>query len=67
MGILTGIANGLKAIGALFGWAQQRDAEENTPTQQANAEAGQIQKDKTQAAQDVQNPDLTKLRDDVAE
>lgn len=39
MGITTAIANGLKAVAAVFGFARQRDAENNSPEMQANAAA----------------------------
>lgn len=39
MGIFSLIANALKAFAGVFGWAQQRDAEKNTPEMRANAAA----------------------------
>jgi len=39
MGLLDSISNGLKAVAAVFGWAQQRDAEKNSPEMIANAHA----------------------------
>jgi hypothetical protein len=33
---LSAIGNFFKAAAAYFGWAQQRDAEKNSPTMQAN-------------------------------
>lgn len=39
MRIIDAIGSVFKAIANYFGWAQQRDAERNTPAMQANAAA----------------------------
>ena len=66
MGILAALANGFKAVGALFGWAQQRDTEENTPAMQSNSEASQVQAAKDRAAAEIASPDPAALEKDVS-
>ena len=62
--IITSI---FSAIGNFFGFAKEKQSLENSPEMQANAQAKLIEQDKTRAAIDVGNLDLTKLRNDVSE
>lgn len=55
-----------QAIAGFCGWGKQRDLELNTPAQQANAAAKDVQADRDQAAKDVQSEDLTQLEKDVS-
>ncbi len=64
LGFLKSLFGATKAVSSEL---KQRDAEQNTPSQQSNAEAKQIQQDKAKAAQDIADPDLDQLRKDVAE
>lgn len=61
------IASLFSAIAGFFDFSKQRQSLNNTPEMQANAQAKQIQADKARAASDVNNPDLTNLRNDVSE
>lgn len=70
MGLLAAISNGLKALASVFGWAQQRDGEENSPEMQENAAAATRQKIAEQAAKDAlaaTNANLDKIRQDASE
>ena len=66
MGLVALIGNAFKALAAFCGWGKQRDAEMNTPQQQSNAQAQQIQKDRDKAATDIKNPNQTNLDRDIA-
>ena len=66
MGIIAAIGNGFKAVASFFGWRTQRDALENSPAQQSNAEAAQVQADRDKAARDIANPDQAQLDKDVS-
>ena len=66
MGMLSAIGQGLKAIGAIFSWAQQRDAEENAPAMQANAAARADADAEAQAAKDVNAADPTGFEKDIS-
>jgi hypothetical protein len=39
MGVIDSIGSAFKAVASFFGWAQQRDAEKNSPEMKANAAA----------------------------
>lgn len=66
MVVLEIISNGLKAVAAIFGYGQQRDAEKNTTDQRSNAEAAQIQTDKDTARAEIASGDDAALEKDVA-
>jgi len=61
------IASLFSAIANFFDFSKQKQALKNTPEIQSNADAKIVQADKTKAINDVNNPDITKLREDVAE
>lgn len=61
------IASLFSAIANFFDFSKQKQALKNTPEMQSNADAKIVQADKTKAINDVNNPDITKLREDVAE
>jgi hypothetical protein len=69
----AGISNFFKAVGAFFGWAQQRDSEENSPEMRANAQAATDAKVAADASRTVADagkgdPDaMEKLRKEAAE
>ena len=67
MGIFASIANGLKAIAAIFGYAQQRDAEQNSATMQANAAAKTEQTMKDAAAKAIAERNAEEIRRRLAE
>lgn len=64
LSILSGVFN---AIANFFGFAKDSLSVKNTPELQSNAEAKTVEKEKAKAIQDVNNNDLTDLRNDVAE
>ena len=66
MGVLDLISNAFGAVKEFFGWTGKRSDLNNTPSQQSNAEAAQIQKDRDKAAADIANPDQTDLGKDLA-
>ena len=61
------IASLFSAIAGFFDFSKQRQSLNNTSEMQANAQAKQIQADKARAASDLNNLDLTNLRNDVSE
>lgn len=61
------ISSLFSAIANFFGFSKQEQSLNNTPEMQSNADAKVVQADKIQAINDVNNPDITKLREDVAE
>jgi len=61
------IASLFSAIANFFDFSKQKQLLNNTPEMQSNADAKIVQADKTKAINDVNNPDITKLREDVAE
>jgi len=61
------ISSLFSAISGFFGFSKQEQSLNNTPEMQSNADAKVVQADKTKAINDVNNPDITKLREDVAE
>ena len=65
MGILSAISNGLKAVASIFGWAKQRDSEENSPAMQTNAAAQTDATATAKAVADVNNPDQTAFEKDI--
>jgi len=67
MGLLSAIANGLKAVAAFFTWAGQRDAENNAPEMQARAQGQTDQEIKDAAAKTVATHDTTQFEKDIAE
>ena len=67
MGIFDAIAGALKAVAAIFGYRQQRDAEQNSPQMQANAAADTRERIAQKAAEDVAAKTLDQLRKDAAE
>lgn len=66
MGIIEAVGGFLKAVAAVFGYRQQRDAEQNTPDQRSNAEAEQIQKDRDEIRKDIREGDPAKLDKDFS-
>lgn len=66
MGIWSGIVKGFQAVAAVFGWAQQRDAEENSPEMQAAAAAKTAAAAKAQANSDVTSGNLAQEQKDVS-
>jgi hypothetical protein len=67
MGVFEAIGNALKAIASVFGWAQQRDAEENTPALQGNAAAKTNDELLKKAEADAAAGDLDQIQKDDAE
>jgi len=71
MDVLAAISNGLKAVAAFFGYAQQRSSAQNTPAMQANATAKADAATADRAAGEVSTAlktnDLDELRKDAAE
>lgn len=65
MGVLTAIGNAFKAVGTIFGWAKQKDAEENTPAMQQNAAATADQKVADQANKEVGAQDQQAIDKDL--
>ena len=61
------IASIFQAIGQLFGFMKQNQDYRNSVDIKSNVEAETIAKDKELAIVDINNPDLEKLRKDVAE
>jgi len=61
------IASLFSAIANFFDFSKQKQSLNNTAEMQSNADAKVVQADKIQAINDVNNPDITKLREDVAE
>jgi len=61
------IASLFSAIANFFDFSKQKQSLNNTAEMQSNADAKIVQADKTKAINDVNNPDITKLREDVAE
>ena len=53
-------------LGEACGLIKQKDAEENTPEQQANAQAALIAADQARAAKDIANPNPADLEKDVS-
>lgn len=66
MGILAAISNGFKAFASFMGWAQQRDAEKNSPAMQAAAAAEAQQKQEDEIVNNVAKGDLDAIRKDDA-
>lgn len=69
MNPLSLISNLFSAVAGYFGWAKQKDAEENSPAMQANAAAQTRQDIAAQATKDVSGGDATldQLRKDAGE
>ena len=67
MGLFASIAAGLKAIAAIFGYAQQRDAEKNSAAMQANAAAKTEQTMKDAAAKAIADRNAEEIRRRLAE
>jgi len=61
------ISSLFSAIAGFFDFSKQKESLNNTAEMQSNADAKVVQDDKTKAINDVNNPDTTKLREDVAE
>ena len=61
------ISSLFSAVADFFNFSKQKESLNNTPEIQSNADAKLIQAEKNEAIKDVNNPDLTKLRKDVAE
>ena len=55
------------AIGKVFGWVTQRDAEKNSPEARAAAAAKQEQTEVDAANLAIQNDDVRTIRNDLAE
>jgi hypothetical protein len=56
----------LSAIGSIFGFAKQRDAELNSPAEQANAAAKTESAIEDKVDKDISSPDIDDLRKDVS-
>jgi len=61
------ISSLFSAIAGFFDFSKQKQSLNNTAEMQSNADAKIVQADKIQAINDVNNPNTTKLREDVAE
>jgi len=67
MGLLSAIANGLKAVAAYFGYEAQRDAEKNAPDMQARAQGQTDQQIKDDATKAIATGNVADLQKDLAE
>lgn len=67
MGIIDCITAGFKAVAAIFGFAQQRDAEKNTAPMQAAAASQQEQSQQDAEAKATADKNLATSRKELAE
>lgn len=65
--ILALLSNAASAIGSIFGWSKQRDAEKNTATMQAAAAAKQEQSEKDKTSNAVAKQNTSEIRDELSE
>ena len=65
--ILELISNALAAVSKFFGWANQRDAEENSPAMQAGAQSARSQRDEDATNRAIAQKDVDQVRKDLAD
>jgi len=65
--MLTTLSNLIKAIGSIFGWAEKRSEQSNTPEMRANAAGKTEQELKDEAAAAVAARDAETIRRRLAE